>query len=71
MSDDIIVWGKTQKEHNITLEKVLQRLKEKNLTLDKSKRKFNQSKITYYGLVFQAAGGSPDTRLVEDSFETL
>lgn len=37
MSDDIIVYGKTQEEHNNSLKAVFQRLREKNLTLNAEK----------------------------------
>ena len=66
MSDDIIIWGKTQNEQNIALENVLQRLKDKNITLNESKCKFNKSKLAFFGLIFQKEGVSTDSRLVED-----
>ena len=66
MSDDIIIWGKTQNEQNIALENVLQILKDKNITLNELKCKFNKSKLAFFGLIFQKEGVSPDPRLVED-----
>ena len=59
MSDDA-------KEHNTALENVLQRLKDKNITLNQSKCKFNQSKLAFFGLIFEKEAVSPDPRLVED-----
>jgi hypothetical protein len=40
-ADDIIIFAKTQEEHDKTLRLILQRLREKNLTLNKTKCEFN------------------------------
>ena len=37
ISDDILIWGSTQQEHNDNLEKVLLRLKESGLKVNKDK----------------------------------
>ena len=37
ISDDIIVFAKTQDEHDQRIKKVLQKLREKNITLNESK----------------------------------
>ena len=60
ISDDIIVYGKNQAEHDQNLEAVLQRIKDKGLTLNKQKCLFGVSEITFFGFKISAAGVSPD-----------
>ena len=64
-SDDILVYGKNQEDHDRALRKVFQRLKEKNLTLNKGKCEFNRDSIEFYGFVFGKGGVSPDAKKVE------
>ena len=52
ISDDIIVFGQNQKEHDKNLEKVFKRLEEKNLTMNKDKCELNKTQIEFYGYVF-------------------
>lgn len=40
--DDVLVWGQTQEEHDISLHKVLKKLEEAGMTLNKEKCVFNQ-----------------------------
>ena len=49
IADDIIAWGKSQKEHDKHLEALMKRLSENNLTLNVSKCKFNVDSIWFYG----------------------
>ena len=42
ISDDIIVHGRNNEEHNKRLQRVLERLKEKNLTLNAEKCRFHE-----------------------------
>ena len=65
ISDDILVFGKSQAEHDTALEAVFKRLNDKGLTVNKKKCLFNQDKISFFGLVFSAEGVSPDTRKVD------
>ena len=51
ISDDIIVHGKDQKEHDLLLEKVIVRLKELGLTLNVEKCQFSMDKVTFFGMV--------------------
>ena len=51
ISDDIIVHGKDQKEHDLRLEKVIVRLKERGLTLNAEKCQFSMDKLTFFGMV--------------------
>ena len=65
ISDDILVYGKSQEEHDSNLNATLQRLKDRNLTLNKAKCEFNKSSVEYFGYKFSAEGISPDPRKVE------
>ena len=47
--NNIIVFGRTQAEHDKRLVKVFRRLAEANLTLNKKKYVFNQPEITFLG----------------------
>ncbi|CAC5375380.1 unnamed protein product [Mytilus coruscus] len=64
ISDDIIVFGRNQDEHDKRLEKLFARLKEKNLTLNKAKCEFNKNKLEFYGHIFSADGTSADPRKI-------
>ena len=64
-SDDIMVYGKDQREHDEALEGVLQALVNRNLTLNKGKCEFNKPSIEFYGFVFGKDGISPDVKKVE------
>ena len=55
-SDDILVYGQNQADHDRALRKVLQRLKDKNLTLNKGKCEFNRDSIEFYGFTFGKGG---------------
>lgn len=65
ISDDIIVFGENQLEHDKNLEAVFKRLSERNLTLNKDKCEFNKSQLEVYGYVFGANGISADPRKVD------
>lgn len=65
ISDDILVYGTTQEDHDKSLSATLQRLKERNLTLNKAKCEFNKSSLEYFGYKFSAQGISPDPLKVE------
>ena len=58
ISDDIIVHGKDQKEHDWRLEKVIVRLKERGLTLNAEKCQFSMDKLTFFGMVYCPGTGS-------------
>ena len=66
MSDDVIVWGRTQQEHNTASESVLQRFREKGLTLNGPKCRSNKTSLEFYGLIFSKDGLKPDPKLVSD-----
>ena len=65
ISDDIIVFGKGQIEHDKNLRGVLQRLKENNLRLNKDKCEFSKTEIKFYGHIFSSSGLRPDPVKVE------
>ncbi|KAL7851862.1 hypothetical protein SRHO_G00176470 [Serrasalmus rhombeus] len=64
LSDDIVVHGKTQADHDKSLIAVFQRLKEKGLTLNRDKCEFNKSPLEFFGFIFQAGGISADPKKV-------
>lgn len=65
LSDDIIVYGKDQDEHDKNLHATLTRLKEMDVRLNKDKCKFSQPEISFYGHIFSADGMRPDPQKVE------
>ena len=65
ISDDIIVYGRNQNEHDERLEAVLKRLQDKNLTLNKGKCEFNKRKLEFFGFVFGENGMSADPKKCE------
>lgn len=60
LSDDILVFGKSQTDHDATLSKVLQRLEQNNLTVNERKCLFNQKEIKFFGYIFSSKGLKPD-----------
>ena len=56
ISDDIIVHGKDQAEHDANLELVIKRLGERGLTLNAAKCQFSMDKLTFVGMVLSANG---------------
>ena len=64
ISDDIMVFGSSQKEHDKYLGEVLQRCQERDLRLGLDKCQFNLSEISYYGFVFTKEGMKPDPNKV-------
>ena len=65
ISDDILIYGRIQDEHDDSLKATFKRLCEKNLTLNTSKCSFNKSSLEYFGYVFSDKGVSPDPKKVE------
>ena len=66
ISNDILVFGKSQEEHDQNLRCVFQTLKEKGLTLNRSKCEFSKGRLEFFGYVFSEDGISPDPKKVED-----
>ena len=65
ISDDVIIFGKTQPDHDNALKAVFQKFAKVNLTLNKSKCEFNKQSISFFGFVFSEKGISPDPTKVE------
>ena len=65
VSDDILVFGKGQEEHDQCLEKLFKRAREKGITFNKDKCECNKDRCLYYGMVFSKEGASPDQAKVE------
>lgn len=59
ISDDIIIYGKTQSEHDIALHAVMSRLQSNGLTVNPGKVQLNKSCIEFFGVVFSQNGISP------------
>ena len=57
--DDILIYAKTQKEHDIALLQTLQRLSDCNLTLNPKKCIYNKSRIQFFGVIFSKEGVTP------------
>ena len=65
ISDDIIVYGKDQREHDLNLQAVLQRLSDYNVRLNKDKCHFSQSQVCFYGHIFSAKGVQADPAKID------
>ena len=72
IADDIIVYAKTQLEHDQTLRALLTRLREKNLTLNRDKCEFNKTQLKFMGHVLSKDGVQPDLNKIKAvrDFET-
>ena len=64
ISDDIIVFGKNQVDHDEALRAVLQRMRENNLTANPDKCLFNQSSIDFFCHHFSADSISADDKKI-------
>ena len=69
ISDDIIVYGPHQVEHDKRLEKVLTRLEERGLTLNQEKCVFDMAKLTFVGLLLSNSGTGPTEEKVRTVLE--
>ena len=63
--DDLIIYGRTQQEHNEALFRVLQRFADCGLTFKREKCEFNKSEIQFFGYRFSEDGMKPDPEKVE------
>ena len=66
IADDIIVYGKMREDHDVNLEKCLQRLFDKGLRLNQSKCTFLNKTLEFFGQVFSEGGTKPDPKRVKD-----
>ena len=63
--DDILIYSKTQEEHDIHVQKVLQRLQEYGLYAKREKCSFDQSQVEILGYVVSQKGISMDPSKVQ------
>ena len=59
MMDDILIFGKTQDEHDTPLKKVLKKLKAVGLTLNTNKCQFSVNCVTFLGQTVDSSGVQP------------
>ena len=55
-----MIFSRTQKEHDIAIEEVLQALTEAGLTINLEKCEFSKDSLVFFGLLFSAEGVGPD-----------
>ena len=66
ISDDILVFGSDQTEHDFNLRACLQRIRDNGLTLNARKCVFNKQSLDFFGYTFSASGLSVDAKKVQD-----
>ena len=59
MTDDVLVFGRTEAEHQRHLLAVLERLEEMGLTLNVDKCELYRTQLTFFGISFSAQGAAP------------
>ena len=70
LSDDIIIHGRTQTEHDAALKATLARLQSHGAKLNKEKCQFSTKKLTFFGHVFGEKGVSVDPSKVKTIQDT-
>jgi hypothetical protein len=60
ISDDIIVYGRDQREHDECLDKALARLRDRGMTLNADKCVFSVPELTFFGFRISGKGVAPD-----------
>ena len=65
IADDIILWGRTEKEHNERLQALFKRLHERGLTVNPSKCLFGQDSLWFYGYTLTKDGLKADHEKIE------
>uniref|UniRef100_A0A3B3CEF0 Gypsy retrotransposon integrase-like protein 1 n=1 Tax=Oryzias melastigma TaxID=30732 RepID=A0A3B3CEF0_ORYME len=63
--DDVLVWGRTQEEHDSRLHGVLKRLQEAGISLNVEKCDLSKQEVTFLGHVITTNGISPDPSKTE------
>ena len=64
--NDVIVHGKTKKEHDHNLRKLMETAQTAGLTFNSSKFAINQIQIRFFGAIFDESGIHPDPQKVEE-----
>ena len=65
LSDNIIVYGKTVKDHDANFRKTFQRLREKGLNLHRGKCVYSKDRLEFFRYIFSKEGISADPKKVE------
>ena len=60
IADDIVVYGKTEEEHDQHLHDMMARCKDTGLKLNPDKCKIKQKKIKFYGIICSEEDVQPD-----------
>lgn len=63
--DDILIYGKTQEEHDKRLRAVLDKIRQENIKLNKEKCKINVQKVKYLGHIISKEGLKLDDSRIE------
>lgn len=67
--DDLLVFGKNQKEHDNNLRKVLEKAREKNIKFNQTKCKFSLNEIKFVGHIIGSFGVKPDNEKIKSIME--
>lgn len=70
LSDDIIIYGKTQADHDKALRATLKKLDEYGAKLNKEKCKFSVKQLKFYGHIFGEKGIKPDPDKIDTILKT-
>ena len=65
IADDVIIWGRTDEEHDTRVRTFLNCCVDKGITLSKEKCRFGLSEIPFMGHVLTSDGLKPDPSKVE------
>ena len=65
ITDDMIIYGTTEDEHDWNLLRFLQVTKDKGLCLNKDKIQFKKSKVSFFGHRWSKDGLSPDPKKIQ------
>ncbi|KAJ8377185.1 hypothetical protein SKAU_G00077650 [Synaphobranchus kaupii] len=63
--DDVLVWGRTQEEHDTRLHAVLGRIEKAGITLNVEKCDLSKKEVTFLGHVISTSGIGPDPTKTE------
>jgi len=63
--DDIVIYARSLKEHEIKFNKLMQRLRNANLKLQPDKCEFLRREVAYLGHIIGDNGVQPDPRKIE------
>lgn len=67
--DNILIWGKNKEEHDMRLDKVLQRIRENGVKLNYEKCKIGVTEVNYVGHIFSKDGLKPDDEKIRAILE--